>query len=274
MRWLVFEKLCDIVSRGEAALAHHRTGACLFGVEVTLNDPVFLRELDERDHERIRETLLPHERTVHVPFYGLNLGCFDRWIADYSEWTIREGIDFCRAIGSDRAVTHTTIPAYVGEDAFPKWRDRFLERMVRLEDHAARNGVTLAWENTYERDFALFDAMIASHPTVSFCLDVGHAHCFAKRPIADFVAHLGRRIRHAHLHDNDGLDDRHWPIGKGTISFSGLNSLFSETARDSVVFELDRDDFLESLPHIERLFGLRLTSLPLSCQERGDGKPG
>ncbi len=256
MRWLVFEKLIDLVVHGGTALGHHRTGARLLGVEVTLNDPAFLRDLDERTRERVRAMLAPYERTVHVPFYGLNLGCFDQWIADYSERTIQEGIEFCHTIDADRAVTHTTVPAYLGEDAFPKWRDRFLERAARLEEQADQAGVQLVWENTYERDFMLFDAMISRIPTVAFCLDVGHAHCFAKRPVADFVMHLGRRIRHAHLHDNDGLDDRHWPIGRGTIDFSGLRDLLPDTEIDSAVFELDRDDFLESLPQIERIFGL------------------
>ncbi len=255
MRFLVFEKLGSIVSGGVEALVHHHTREWRFGIEITLNDPVFLRELDAVAVARVKDLVAGYDRTVHLPFYGLNLGCFDRWIADYSERTIRDGIDFCRRIDADRAVTHTTVPFYLGEDARDKWIGRFLERMSLLEAHAAQNGVTLVWENTYERDFSLFDAMIDRYPSVSFCLDVGHAYCFAKRPIADFVRHLGERIRHLHLHDNDALDDRHWALGKGTVDFGAVVDLLPHTAADTAVFELEADDFRESLPQIERFFG-------------------
>ncbi len=259
LQWLVFEKLSNLVLKGEEALVHHRDDNRMWGVEITLNDPVFLRQMDEVSYDRLRVVMKPYRRTVHLPFYGLNLGCFDRWIADYSEQTLREGIDFCRAVGASRAVSHTTIPAYLGEDAVPKWADRFLEKMIRLEEYAAQNRVTVVWENTYEGDFVLFDSMIRAYSEVVFCLDVGHGHCFAKRPIADFVERWGKRIRHLHLHDNDGREDRHWPIGKGTIDFEEVVTLLPRTAADTIVFELDADDFRESRSRIERLMGALLT---------------
>jgi len=254
VRFLVFRKLRDL-ARGTAAFEESHGRSIVSGIEVTLNDPVFLRELDAAGRRKVAGLLAPYERTVHLPFYGINLGCFDRWIADYSEKTIREGVDFCREIGAARAVSHTTVPAYLGEEARPKWAPRFLERLERIERHAAERGVSLVWENTYEKDFVLFDAMIERVSSVRFCLDVGHVHCFAKRPVSELVAHLGTRIVHLHLHDNDGLDDRHWAIGKGTIDFEGIVALLPRMAVDTAVFELDPDEFRESVPRIERLFG-------------------
>jgi len=261
MRFLVFEKLSDLL-KGEESLEHHHSYDTLFGVEVTLNDPMLLRRLTVTEYEKISSLLASYEKTVHLPFYGLNLGCFDRWIADYSEQTLLEGIVFCHRIGASRAVIHTTIPSYLGEDTRPRWTSRFLDRLEHLENYADRYGVTLVWENTYERDFSLFDAMITRVPSLKFCLDVGHVHCFAHRPFTDFGNHLGSRIIHMHLHDNDGIDDRHWPIGEGKINFAAVVGMLRHMAVDTIVFELAPDDFRTSMPWIAHYFRALFQPLP------------
>jgi sugar phosphate isomerase/epimerase len=49
---------------------------------------------------------------------------------------------------------------------------------------------------------------------VGFALDVGHAHLNHCLP-----AFLEHPIQHIHLHDNDGKEDTHMPVGTGTIDF-------------------------------------------------------
>jgi sugar phosphate isomerase/epimerase len=259
MRFMVFEKLRYLTADVPQYLSHHHALGRTFGIEITLNDPSFLRSLDEATYERLARDLKNYELSVHLPFYGLNLGCYDRWIADYSERTLREGLELCARLNIKTAVTHTTIPALLGSHSWKPWLNRFLERKARLELHARAHGVSLRWENTYESDFALFDAMIAQDPDTKFCLDVGHVRCFAKRPITDFIDHLGTRIAHIHLHDNDGTDDHHWPIGKGDVDYVAIMEGFSKMAVDTAVFELEPADFKESLPQIERNILSRLS---------------
>jgi sugar phosphate isomerase/epimerase len=52
---------------------------------------------------------------------------------------------------------------------------------------------------------------------IGLALDVGHAHL--NGCLDEF---LTCPIRHIHLHDNDGTDDTHAPVGNGTIDFKAV----------------------------------------------------
>lgn len=254
MRFMVFEKLRYLIEDPARHLAHHQVNGRAFGIEVTLNDTTLMRSIDDATYRQLARDLKDYELSVHLPFYGLNLGCFDRWIGDYSERTLREGLQLCEILGAQKAVTHTTVPALLSDDSRSKWLNRFLARKETIEMHARAHGVALCWENTYETDLALFDAMVAQNHETQFCLDVGHIACFAKYPIVRIIDHLGHRITHLHLHDNDGADDHHWPLGKGTIDFTTVVANLPAMKVDTAVFELEPNDFRESIPQIERVF--------------------
>jgi sugar phosphate isomerase/epimerase len=49
---------------------------------------------------------------------------------------------------------------------------------------------------------------------VGLALDVGHAHLNHCLP-----GFLEASISHVHIHDNDGKEDMHLPVGRGTIDF-------------------------------------------------------
>lgn len=48
----------------------------------------------------------------------------------------------------------------------------------------------------------------AGEKLFGFCLDVGHAHLLGK-DLCELIGQLGERICALHIHDNDGIDDRH-----------------------------------------------------------------
>lgn len=52
-------------------------------------------------------------------------------------------------------------------------------------------------------------------------LDVGHLHA-AKELIPLSVEKLGERIFYVHASDNDGRDNYHWAIGRGTVDWDGV----------------------------------------------------
>ena len=52
-----------------------------------------------------------------------------------------------------------------------------------------------------------------------FCFDVGHANLIGKKP-SEFMNVLGHRICAFHVHDNDGLRDRHLAPFTGTIDWN------------------------------------------------------
>ncbi len=72
------------------------------------------------------------------------------------------------------------------------------------------------------------------------CLDTGHAGCNSRIDLLQWIAVMGKRIGHVHLHNNDGLSDRHWPLGEGTLRVAEIIEHLLDHA-DAAVFVLECD---------------------------------
>lgn len=49
-------------------------------------------------------------------------------------------------------------------------------------------------------------------------LDIGHSNLYGRSP-KGFIEYFKTKIKRVHIHDNDGKDDLHFPIGKGNIDW-------------------------------------------------------
>ena len=109
------------------------------------------------------------------------------------------------------------------------------ERIRRLAEMAGRNGTVLALENLHVTRTLddLFEQINA--PSLGFCYDSGHDHIFGE-PAGLLLEQHGHRLACLHLHDNDGVLDRHglpgtgaidWPRRIGEIRASGYRGVWS-----------------------------------------------
>lgn len=71
------------------------------------------------------------------------------------------------------------------------------------------------------------------------CLDTGHAHCNSATPVVEWVRVLGARIRHIHLHSNDGASDQHLPPGQGTLDLKRVIQALEKKIRPTYTLECD-----------------------------------
>ncbi len=253
MQFLIFEKLKQLTDDFELATAHHYADDYTFGIELTLSDPDVFRTFSQQQLAVLKTRLLPFAVTAHLPFYGLNIACSDRNIADYSFRTILEAIDFSSALGITTAVCHTTTPALSPQVSMKRWLKGFIPQFKAITAYAKKSALTICWENTYERDFSIFEAMLAAEPDTLFCLDTGHAHCFARFSAVEFLNAFGSKVRHMHLHDNNGDEDSHLPIGRGSIDFASLMQHPAVNGIVYAVFELDQKDFLSCTEEVKKL---------------------
>ncbi len=60
------------------------------------------------------------------------------------------------------------------------------------------------------------------------CLDLGHANLVGGEPVAAMIRRLGSRVELLHVHDNDGIRDRHSAPGFGNIDWSEVCAALSE----------------------------------------------
>ena len=64
-------------------------------------------------------------------------------------------------------------------------------------------------------------------PTVGICLDTGHANNNALEP-AEEARIAGDRLIALHLQDTDGIEDRHWVPGAGSIQWHRFHAALRE----------------------------------------------
>ena len=127
---------------------------------------------------------------------------------------------------------------------------RKLDLLETWAERAAHVGVTFCIENLSEHADH-FAPAFARIPGLYMTLDLGHAEILSQTNASfDFIARYPERIRHVHLHDNNGgnkvVDDLHLPIGEGSIDFAGiLRSLWATGYDRGLCLEI-------GLAHLER----------------------
>jgi sugar phosphate isomerase/epimerase len=109
----------------------------------------------------------------------------------------------------------------------PNGTQRALERLARAFEGT---GVPLAVENwriNPEREEFLRLARALGGAQLGILLDLGHLHVMTDDPARE-AAELPLAVREVHVSDNDGNDDDHLPLGRGTLPVERIaRSLFS-----------------------------------------------
>jgi sugar phosphate isomerase/epimerase len=94
------------------------------------------------------------------------------------------------------------------------WK-RFLEN--KAEDFE------LYIENVFEDEPYLMKDLIdlIDDKRASICLDVGHANAMTTKEhtVEDWIEILGKRVKHIHIHNNDGTGDTHNSINHGSMDW-------------------------------------------------------
>ena len=104
-----------------------------------------------------------------------------------------------------------------------------------------------------------FKSVLKDFKKMKFMLDIGHANIMGgDNRNLKFIKILKKRIGHVHIHDNQGFDDDHLPIGCGRINFEKiLSSLKKIGYNDTMTFELfneDKDFLLLSLKKVKKIW--------------------
>lgn len=123
-----------------------------------------------------------------------------------------------------------------------------IENMNKLSDDSEINYLG----TTIEELRVVMDEI--QSPYLGLAMDVGHANLLPGG-IEPFIDAFGPRIGGLHLHDNDGILDRHWALGKGNIDWRHLFTRMEEigyTGKGTI--ELRKyEDVLASKQHLQTI---------------------
>jgi sugar phosphate isomerase/epimerase len=93
-------------------------------------------------------------------------------------------------------------------------------------------------------------------PGLYLHLDIGHANLCGRSP-EDFIRKFHNRLRHVHMHDNNGKDDLHLPIGTGSIKWDRLIKVLKKHYDGTITLEIfskDKDYALLSREKLKKLW--------------------
>ncbi|MEM3373566.1 MAG: sugar phosphate isomerase/epimerase family protein [Candidatus Anstonellales archaeon] len=135
----------------------------------------------------------------------------------------------------------------------------FLRKLVKF---VKQKDVILTLENTEEPP-EIFNKVFSKIPEgLNFCLDVGHANLFTNNNYSiKFINMFSSKLKLVHVHDNFGgnseSDDKHLPLGRGSINFRKIFNKLKSVAYDGLItIELpwsSEEERIQSLNFIKKL---------------------
>ncbi len=205
---------------------------------------------------------------MHGPFLGLTLDQPDpdlrALVQDRFLTALRALEVMCKPHHQPHMVVHSPFTTWSGFNRGTEMDDqqgildRTLQTIEPIVKRAEDTGVVLVIENCEDRDpweRVTLAAAFAS-PAVRVSLDTGHAHyahgSTGAPPVDAYVRAAGAALAHVHVQDADGIADRHWPAGKGSIHWHAVFRAIAELpAPPRLMIEMARGE--DILPCAEYL---------------------
>jgi sugar phosphate isomerase/epimerase len=216
-----FAVLTDPIPAGLAALE----GTGIPGIELFMEGPQWWTPEARRHVEAVR----PHVRgpvSVHPPSWDVNIASYTQPVRATAIDVYSRAIRWAGQLGAAYVVAHV---GWRGDPSLPRadCLERAEEAIRLLAPLAREAGVALAVENVGwsgqevcdQDEFVALAHRLPENAGILF--DVGHAR-LAGWDLCETLDAVASRLIAVHLHDNDGVRDRHLPIGTGTVDWKGL----------------------------------------------------
>lgn len=198
------------------------------------------------DVNEIRDMLKDYNITLgyHAPYRDFNLSSINPHILNSCIKQIKEMIEIIHNIGGDYVNTHLGyIPDYYPEITKTIAYKNCIKSVKEITKFANDMGVKLCIENDPrkpnmlqfgEQIETLAEIINEAEKEIYITFDIGHANT-AKLDIPKFINRFKDRLYVVHIHDNNGNNDDHLPVGDGNINFEEIFSML-KNAKDELIF--------------------------------------
>ncbi|WP_352427849.1 sugar phosphate isomerase/epimerase family protein [Thermoflexus sp.] len=196
--------------------------------------------------------------SLHGPFVDLFSGSIDPRIAAVAMERYRQAMEIAVELGAWLVNFHLNYNPLVDEPSYrPRWLERQAAFWSELAEEAQDAGVRIALENMWEPDPFLQVEVIqrVNHLSIGACIDIGHAYLYSRVPIQAWINILEPILIYVHLHNTNGIQDRHLPLSHGIIPIEPvLSRLVRCMNRPVLILELPGlAEIQESLPILQRI---------------------
>lgn len=185
----------------------------------------------------------------HAPARSVNIACLHEPIRK----ACVEVIGQCFRLASETGSTVVIHPGYFSwEEERERALRQYMQSLEELKIMAGDLGVTFYIENmgNWNYFFLRTPDELEIINGIGLALDVGHAHLNHCLP-----GFLEASISHVHIHDNDGNEDSHLPVGRGTIDFLSVMHAIRRDNAVPVIEVASLEGTLESIRVLETMCG-------------------
>jgi sugar phosphate isomerase/epimerase len=216
---------------------------------------VVFRDASARDYWSRERVSLPRDFFLigHGPHEGSPNDLDNLWNRYYP--SLAKTVELAAQLAVHFLTIHLWVDPRFVKPTIIREKLRFLQKILA---HGQEHNVLISLENLSEnvQDLSM---VVSSVPELSLTLDIGHGELLTEKNASyGIVEELCPWIGHVHLHDNFGgkgvKDDRHLPIGAGTIEVSKiLTKILEKGYAGTLTLELDRDDLEDSLGRVRTM---------------------
>ncbi|MFQ5815695.1 MAG: sugar phosphate isomerase/epimerase family protein [Candidatus Hydrothermarchaeaceae archaeon] len=221
--------------------------------EVTIEGPRAYPEILEERKDEVLDALSSYDMPViaHLPWFFEIGHPYELVRSAYMKETYKV-LEAAHSLGAEKLGLHINVP----KGRFPDKLKRNIASLKEVKRRAENLGVVLCAENYDLATFDLDEFRRILDTGVGFLWDIGHANMRLVRE-EDILSFLEfkAKLSHVHVHDNDGRDDQHLPIGAGRIDWKlvlkELKRVYDGTitleihSQDRDYLEVSREKFLE-----------------------------
>lgn len=198
------------------------------------------------------------EYSIHAPFADINIAAIDNKMRRFIQKRLEKSLDYAHQLDCKLWVFHpghhSAISSfYPGMD----WHANM--QSIKTLLHISREyNVKIGMENIPEifptllgnvDDFSRFYEELGED--LGMVLDVGHAN--VKGRMKAFMDKFGDKIVHMHVSDNDGTQDAHLGVGKGTVDWQDFARSVRRIQFTGMVIIESIEDIKQSLENLTRL---------------------
>lgn len=196
------------------------------------------------------------EITIHGPYLNLVPTSLDKRVSAVAALRYMQAVDIASQMEANKVIIHSYYdprPGFAGYENM--WLEDNIAFWSAFLDKCRGSRVCILLENLHDPEPGVFTKLIAAldTPLFSTCLDIGHCHCFSRSRPEDWIAlNPGS---YYHITDNDGLNDLHLPIGRGTVNLAGIAARLSGRPKTCLISEASAswDVQLQALRHLKEL---------------------
>lgn len=200
-----------------------------YGLGLEIDEYTHSTSLDDSTiddwHDAVRRLLLGHEmKILHAPYNELSPASVDPLALDLTWKRLNQAYAVARHHQIRQMIVHSGyIPFVYDQDYFHHCSVKFWRRY--MSNKPAEFRITI--ENEQEDDPTQLTRLVREidDPRVGLCLNIGHAG-LSPVPMDVWLEAYRPYVNHVVLHDNDGLTDRHWPLGDGVLPIKEVLTWF------------------------------------------------